>query len=526
MERNNIAVAYIRMSTDHQEFSPDIQRRFIQKYALEQGLQLIREYTDEGKSGLSAEKRPQFLSLIHLVQSGNADFTHILVYDISRWGRFINIDESAHYEQICAHMGITVHYCAEPFKGNDIGSQIFKTVKRWAAGEYSRELGEKVFNGQKNLIERGFRQGGPAGFGLRRQLISADGTKKFELKQGDRKSLQTDRVVLIAGPKSEQRIILKIYHEFIYGHKTEQQIAENLNKQGILTDRNTHWTKGVVHQILINEKYIGHNVWNKNCSSKTGRVRGKNPKSEWIRFENAFEAIIPQALFNAAQTIIHQRSNKLTDDEMLAHLRILLKMKGKLSGLIIDESDECPSSSAYSHRFGSLIQTYKLINYDPGRDYHYIEINRLLRRQHKNIVLQVIDKISTLKGHITVKENDLLEVNEEFTASLVLSPCRPTVSGNKRWLIRLDTGLNPDLTIAVRLDQEAEQIIDYYLLPMKGMTHNKLKLAESNPAEFDIYHYKNLDRFFSMAERILLGDFYEYTNYSNKSNSYHQSKNS
>ena len=87
-------------------------------------------------------------------------------------------------------MGVKVHYCAEPFKGNDIGSQIFKAVKRWSAGEYCRELGEKVFNGQKNLIERGFRQGGPAGFGLRRLLLSADGSPKFELKAGDRKSLQ------------------------------------------------------------------------------------------------------------------------------------------------------------------------------------------------------------------------------------------------------------------------------------------------------------------------------------------------
>ena len=91
MEYKNLAVAYIRMSTEHQEFSPDIQRRFIQKYAKEQGLILTREYLDEGRSGLSAEKRPQFLSLINFVQSGNADFSHILVYDISRWGRFLHI---------------------------------------------------------------------------------------------------------------------------------------------------------------------------------------------------------------------------------------------------------------------------------------------------------------------------------------------------------------------------------------------------------------------------------------------------
>lgn len=520
MEYKNFAVSYIRMSTDHQEFSPDIQRRFIQNYAKEQELTIIREYIDEGKSGLNAEKRPQFLSLIKTVQSGQANFKHILVYDISRWGRFINIDESALYEQICTQNGIKVHYCAEPFKGNDIGSQIFKAVKRWSAGEYCRELGQKVFNGQKNLIERGFRQGGPAGFGLRRQLLTANGEYKLELKQGERKSLQSERVILVADPEEEQKIILQIYHDFIYEHKTEQQIADSLNAQGILTDRNTAWTKGVVHQILINEKYVGHNVWNKSCASKTGKTKGKNPESEWVRVENAFTAIVPQALFNAAQAIIHQRSIKLSDAEMLEKLRKLLDAKGMLSGLIIDESDDCPSSSAYCSRFGSLLNTYTLINYTPERDYHYVEINRLLRQQHKEIVKHVIDEIIDLGGGVVQTKNDLLMINEEFTASLVLSPCRPTATGNKRWLIRFDTGLNPDLTIAVRLDEEATNIIDYYLLP-SGQLSNKLKLNETNSAEFDIYRYPNLNRFFIMAERILLGVHYGYSNYSHKSNSHY-----
>lgn len=324
--------------------------------------------------------------MIKLVQSGNADFNHILVYDISRWGRFMNIDESAHYEQICTYQGIRVHYCAEQFKGNDISSQIFKLVKRVSAGDYCRELGVKVFNGQKNLVQRGFRQGGAAGFGLRRRLIDAQGNAKFSLKLGERKSLQTDRIILVAGPKEEQEIVLQIYNDFVYGHKTEQQIADKLNSQGIVTDRGTAWTKGVVHQILINEKYVGHNVWNKRSASKTRDYKGKNPIEEWVRVDSAFEAIVPQALFNAAQSIIYQRSARLSDDEMLERLKILLKEKGKLSGIIIDEAENCPSSSAYSSRFGSLLNTYTLINYKPERDYHYVEINRLLRKQYKAFV--------------------------------------------------------------------------------------------------------------------------------------------
>jgi DNA invertase Pin-like site-specific DNA recombinase len=105
-------------------------------------------------------------------QSGAADFTMVLVYDVSRWGRFQDADESAYYEYICKRAGIAVQYCAEQFEndGSPI-STIVKGVKRAMAGEYSRELSTKVFAGQGRLIEKGYRQGGPAGFGLRRTLI-------------------------------------------------------------------------------------------------------------------------------------------------------------------------------------------------------------------------------------------------------------------------------------------------------------------------------------------------------------------
>ena len=68
------------------------------------------------------------------------------------------------------------------------------------AGEYSRELSAKVFTGQCRLIGMGFRQGGMAGYGLRRQLIDEQRKPKFELPIGGQKSLQTDRVILVPGP--------------------------------------------------------------------------------------------------------------------------------------------------------------------------------------------------------------------------------------------------------------------------------------------------------------------------------------
>ena len=163
---------YVRMSTEHQKYSTENQAEAIRQYAEQRGFEIVRTYADEGKSGLRLDGRDALKRLIDDVQAAKADFTTILVYDVSRWGRFQDADESAYYEYICKRAGISVQYCAEQFEndGSPV-STIVKGVKRAMAGEYSRELSVKVFAGQCRLIELGFRQGGPPGYGLRRSLI-------------------------------------------------------------------------------------------------------------------------------------------------------------------------------------------------------------------------------------------------------------------------------------------------------------------------------------------------------------------
>ena len=101
-------------------------------------MEIVRTYADEGKSGLSLDGRDQPQRLIADVESGTADFQVVLVYDVSRWGRFQDADESAYYEYICRRAGIGVHYCAEQFEndGSPV-STIVKGVKRAMAGDTS-----------------------------------------------------------------------------------------------------------------------------------------------------------------------------------------------------------------------------------------------------------------------------------------------------------------------------------------------------------------------------------------------------
>jgi DNA invertase Pin-like site-specific DNA recombinase len=206
------AAQYVRMSTEHQQYSTENQAEVIQQYAARRGLVIVRTYADEGKSGLRLDGRDALKRLIADVQSGAADFSAILVYDISRWGRFQDADESAYYEYICKRAGIIVQYCAEQFEndGSPV-STIVKGVKRAMAGEYSRELSVKVFAGQCRLIELGFRQGGPPGYALRRRLIDQSGEPKSDLARGEQKSIQTDRIVLVPGPPEEVQTVHWIY---------------------------------------------------------------------------------------------------------------------------------------------------------------------------------------------------------------------------------------------------------------------------------------------------------------------------
>ena len=245
------------MSTEHQQYSTENQAEAIRSYADRNGFSIVRTYSDAGKSGLRLEGRPGLKQLIEDVEYGEADFEVILVYDISRWGRFQDADESAYYEYICRKNGTAVHYCAEQFDndGSPV-STIVKSVKRAMAGEYSRELSAKVFAGQCRLVELGFRQGGAAGYGLRRMRINQEGEPQGILNIGEHKSLQTDRVILVPGPGEEIETVRWMYDQFVEENRTETDIAKLLNQRGILTDFGQPWTRRTVHQVLTNEKYI------------------------------------------------------------------------------------------------------------------------------------------------------------------------------------------------------------------------------------------------------------------------------
>jgi Recombinase/Resolvase, N terminal domain len=134
--------------------------------------------------------------------------------------------------------------------------------------------------------------------------------------------------------------IVQVYSE---EGKVESEIAAGLNARGLMRDFGRAWTRGTVHEVLTNEKYIGNNVYHRR-SFKLKRKHVRNPPDKWVRADGAFEGIVEAENFFRVREIILAKSRRLSDEELLEKLRAVLKEHGRISGIIIDEGEGLPSS--------------------------------------------------------------------------------------------------------------------------------------------------------------------------------------
>src|SRR6202166_1679418 len=380
---------YLRMSTEHQQYSLENQSASIHKYAETHGFTVVRTYSDPAKSGLFLKNRRGLRDLLQDVTGGKPGYKAILVYDVSRWGRFQDADEAAHYEFLCKSSGIPVHYCAEIFINDGAPSNmLMKAVKRTMAGEYSRELGVKVLSGLKRLARLGFKQGGCAGYGLRRMLVSAEGEPKLQLSYGERKSIATDRVILVPGPIEEVECVREIYRLFIEEKRTVRGIARELNRREVTYIGGSKWDHMAVNNILTHPKYAGCNVFGR-TSQKLGTAAVRLPKSEWIFTPNAFIPIVDQMTFQGAQRLLLGRTINKSNEELLASLRSLLARQGRLSGQLIMETPGMPSPSAYRRRFGNLARAYELIGYGCSEDFGPYDLRRRTQAMREELICKI-----------------------------------------------------------------------------------------------------------------------------------------
>jgi DNA invertase Pin-like site-specific DNA recombinase len=499
------AAQYVRMSTEHQQYSPANQTDAIAAYANHHGIEIVQTYADHGRSGLNLEGREGLRRLLDDVTSRRCDFSELLVFDISRWGRFQDADESAYYEYVCKRSGVIIHYCGEQFKNDgSLSSTLLKTIKRSMAAEYSRELSVKVFAGQSRLVELGYRQGGLAGFGLRRQLIDREGRVKAVLMPGERKSIQTDRIVLIPGPPEEIAVVQNIFDLYTVSRLSARGIATLLNERGVTTDRGWQWSKNGVQELLTNPKYVGSNVYNRR-SYKLSQKAVRNPANMWIRRDGAFEPIVPLETFLKAQEIAQSKCINLSDDDLLNQLRRLWGKEGKISSALINKDETMPYVCAFRRRFRSLSDACSLIGYTPVvRDHKYQKAKCSLLQRNRDLSASVKAKLRSYGA--TVEEHGrsgAFIVNGQFTTRLAVCYCSETC-GVPRWSVRLDRLSCPDVTIAVRLKPGNSEILDYFLLPNLDQLGKRVFIAKDNSCGLEVYRFDTLDFFLNLSRRCNL----------------------
>jgi DNA invertase Pin-like site-specific DNA recombinase len=298
------AIAYYRHSAeDKQENSVSIQRDHAYRFAHQHKLNIIHEEADEGKTGLLAN-RPGFERLFKewILNAKAPPFDYVLVYDVSRWGRFQDQDEAAYYEFRCKQQGKKVVYVSRGVFEEDqqLISHLQISIERYMAAEYSRQLSDKVFHGSMKVSEQGYSAGGMSCYGLTRLLLDVTKQPVRTLKRGEWKSLSNERVTFTPANDETTKVVRDIFCLLVEEWRTPKEIAELLNAKSIPSAAGGKWNAQKVSRILMNEAYVGTRLYNKTWGRLRQKVR-KNPRRDWIVRPAAFAAIVPEQLFAEAQ---------------------------------------------------------------------------------------------------------------------------------------------------------------------------------------------------------------------------------
>lgn len=360
------AAQYMRMSDEHQRYSIANQTAAIARYAQQRGFEIVQTYADEGRTGLMRKGRRALNALLSDVRSGNFQFKALLILDVSRWGGYQNYDESAAYEFECYDAGIDVRFCAEPFENDGSpGSSMVKHVKRIMAGEYSRELSDRLRRAKKLQAHLGHHTGSAVVFAIRRLLVTHEGKPRQILEAGERKAIATDRIRLVVGPAEEAATVKEIFRLFVRRRLGQEAIARRLTNEGRPHPTAGPWTGARVRRVLKDEIYT-EAVFYRRTWQYLRSVPQPTARSAWIKVQD-LPAIVPKRLFNEAQATLDATTRRLSKDDIAERLRRCLAEQGQLSASILARCSYVPSLHTLDRRFGGLRQAYAYIGYAPSK---------------------------------------------------------------------------------------------------------------------------------------------------------------
>jgi DNA invertase Pin-like site-specific DNA recombinase len=477
------AVAYYRHSArDRQENSVAIQQELVQKFAGENGVDVIHEFDDRGKSGLTAEGRDGFNDMMENWVKKRKDFDFVLCLDVSRWGRFQDIDLSATYSAECKKHGKQVIYTTLGMpRPDDPLYPVYLQFERFRAAQYSKELSVKVSLGCIKIAQQGFWVGGSPPFGFDRLLLDESRNPVHVLEHRQKKGIQNQRVTLTLGPAEQVSTVRRIFTELIDLGSDLEQIAESLNRDGLRSARGGPWNASKIRSILTNQLYAGTMVYNKTTQKLMTPTR-RNPQKDWIRTPGAFAPLVEPPIFDQAQAILAQAAQRYSPEVMLGHLERLHREHGFLRASLLSADEEAPSASTYAKHFASLDAAYQQVFRTAVRD---------VRTEVESLLRGLVGEVETY--------DDFLVVNRKFT--VLIQPSVPVPHGyNQYWYFRPDARGIVDITLGVPVSgPDGPTILGYLALPRLMVRDRGIRLFGSSQTRLDMYGHAGLEFIFQLA---------------------------
>lgn len=261
-------VAYARYSSDNQrEESITAQLRAIHNWADANGHVIVKEYIDEALSA-KTDKRPEFLKMIE--DSKTEDWNGVVVHKLDRFSR--NRYNSAVYKKTLKDNNKKLFSVLEKLDDSP-ESIIMEAMLEGLSEYYSANLAREVKKGLNENALDCKHNGGTPPLGY---------------------SVDEDLHYIV---NEQEASIIKLIFDMYKSNCSYVEICSELNLRGYKTRRNKNFSKNSIHDILVNEKYIGNYTFGYGNRAKK---RGQ-PNSDMIKIEGGMPAIIDKDLFYEIQ---------------------------------------------------------------------------------------------------------------------------------------------------------------------------------------------------------------------------------
>lgn len=279
--------AYCRVSTDDEEqlTSYEAQKNYYtDKIMTNKEWTMAGIFADEGITGTSARKRPEFLRMIRQCKQGKIDI--VLTKSISRFAR--NTVDCLNYVRALKELGIAVIFEKENMNTLEIDSEILITMLGAFAQSESESISANVRWGKRQAMKEG------------KAIIN------YKHLYGYRKGADGRPEII----PEQAGVVRKIYDLFLSGTPI-RGILEYLNANNIPNiSGGSQWAKNAVNSILTNEKYCGDVLLQKtyidDCINK--KVKKNTGQLPMYLVQNHHEGIISREIFDAAQAELARRS--------------------------------------------------------------------------------------------------------------------------------------------------------------------------------------------------------------------------